>query len=263
MMRVTTGLFHVWFAASKVDPMHLKYFKFAGRVIALSMMHKMQVGIVFDRAFFLQLGGIKVCLEDIKDADPCLYSSCKQILDMDPCAVDEDVLVLTFVLEVEELGSMKVFELLPDGKHISVNSRNRKEYIDLIIKHRFVTSIEQQVTEFARGFAEIVTTEEIQKLCFKSLLLGDLDGILHGSESPISVDDWKAHTEYNGYKETDRQISWFWKVCISVFPLFPSFCKALIIKFVCLLDCWENDSRATQDSSFLLDVSEVPTSRGV
>ncbi|KAF5804069.1 putative HECT domain, Ubiquitin-like domain, Ubiquitin-like domain superfamily [Helianthus annuus] len=198
--------------ASKVDPMHLRYFKFAGRVIALALMHKMQVGIVFDRAFFLQLGGVDVCLEDIKDADPYLYSSCKQILDMDARAVDEDALGLTFVWEAEELGSMKLLELVPDGKLISVNSRNRKEYVDLLVKHRFVTSVAQQVTEFARGFTDIVTSEEIRKLCFKSLLLEDLDGMLHGSESPISVEDWKAHTEYNGYKCTDPQIKWFWKI---------------------------------------------------
>lgn len=198
--------------ASKVDPMHLEYFSFAGRVIALALMHKMQVGIVFDRAFFLQLSRNNVCLEDIKDADPYLYNSCKQILDMDPCAVDEDTLGLTFVWESEELGSMKVLELVPDGKQITVNSKNRKEYVDLLIKHRFVTSVSQQVTHFARGFADIVTDEEIQKLCFKSLELQDLDGMLHGSESDVSVDDWKAHTEYNGYKDTDPQIYWFWKI---------------------------------------------------
>ncbi|XP_071699945.1 E3 ubiquitin-protein ligase UPL5-like [Rutidosis leptorrhynchoides] len=195
--------------ASKVDPMHLKYFKFAGRVIALALMHKMQVGIVFSRAFFLQLAGLEVCLEDIKDADPYLYHSCKQILDMDPREVDEDALGLTFVWEVEELGSVKVLELLPNGKHITVNSRNRKEYVDLLIKHQFVTSVAQQVSKFAQGFADIVTNH---KLCFKGLEHEDLDGMLRGSESSISVDDWKAHTEYNGYYETDPQISWFWKI---------------------------------------------------
>ncbi|KAL7590623.1 hypothetical protein Lser_V15G41183 [Lactuca serriola] len=73
---------------------------------------------------------------------------------------------------------------------------------DAIISH---------VTHFARGFADIVTDEEIQKRCFKSLELEDLDGMLHGSESDVSVDDWKAHTEYNGYKDTDPHIYWFWK----------------------------------------------------
>nr|GEW51007.1 E3 ubiquitin-protein ligase UPL5 [Tanacetum cinerariifolium] len=198
--------------ASKVDPLHLKYFKFAGRVIALALMHKVQVGIVFDRAFFLQLAGSGISLEDIKDADPYLYSSCKQILDMDPSVVDQDVLGLTFAREIEELGCIKVVELFADGKNIVVNSRNREEYVELLIQHSFVTSVSEQVTQFVEGFEDIVRGPKTRKLFFKSLALEDLDGMLHGSESSMSVEDWKAHTEYNGYKETDDQIDWFWKI---------------------------------------------------
>jgi hypothetical protein len=211
------------FAASEViNPLHvvLEYFKFAGRVIALALVHKMQVGIVFGRAFFLQLAGINVSLEDIKDADPYLYNSCKHILEMDPSVVDQDVLGLTFMWEFEEFGSKKVVELLPGGKEISVNSINRNRYIDLIIEHQFVMSIAQQVSEFSQGFLDIVGNEENMNLFFKSLEHEDLDGMLGGSESEISVDDWKAHTHYNGYKETDLQIDWFWKVCASSLFLF-------------------------------------------
>ncbi|CAI9279953.1 unnamed protein product [Lactuca saligna] len=198
--------------ASKVDPLHLEYFNFAGRIIALALMHKIQVGIAFDRSFFSQLSGNTICLEDIKDADPYLYSSCKQILDMDPTTVDEDALGLTFVREIEELGSRKVVELFADGKNIVVNSRNRKEYVDLLIEHRFVTSVSEQVSYFAKGFTDIAGEEKIRKLFFKSLECEDLDGMLYGSESIISVEDWKKHTEYYGYKETDPQISWLWEI---------------------------------------------------
>nr|GEX65648.1 E3 ubiquitin-protein ligase UPL5 [Tanacetum cinerariifolium] len=112
----------------KVNPLHLEYYRFAGRVIALALMHNTQVGIVFGRAFFLQMARINVYLEDIKDADPYLYSS------------------------------------------------------------------------------YIVGNEKNMKLFLKSLELEDLDGMLYGSESEIYVDDCKAHTEYNGYKETDHEI---------------------------------------------------------
>ncbi|KAA8515599.1 hypothetical protein F0562_018790 [Nyssa sinensis] len=198
--------------ASKVDPLHLEYFSFSGRVIALALMHKVQVGIVFDRVFFLQLAGQYVSLEDIRDADPFLYNSCKQILEMDAEVVDSDALGLTFVREVEDLGSMKIVELCPGGKGISVNSRNREEYVDLLIQHRFVTSITEQVTHFAQGFAAILCKPRLRQFFFQSLELEDLDWMLHGSENAISVEDWKAHTEYNGYKETDPQIYWFWKI---------------------------------------------------
>ncbi|KAL3519372.1 hypothetical protein ACH5RR_017521 [Cinchona calisaya] len=204
--------------ASKVDPLHLDYFKFCGRVVALALMHKIQVGIVLDRAFVLQLAGKDISLEDIQDIDPYLYSSYKQILEMDPEAVDQDVLGLTFVREVEELGTRKVIELCPDGQNIVVNSKNRKQYIDLLIEHRFVSSISEPLSRFAEGFSAIMSGSSTHKSFFQSLEPEDLDWMLHGSENAISVEDWMAHTEFNGYKDTDPQIFWFWKIVGQMSP---------------------------------------------
>ncbi|KAK7245949.1 hypothetical protein RIF29_40803 [Crotalaria pallida] len=198
--------------ASKVHPLHLQYFRFSGRVIALALMHRVQVGIVFDRVFFMQLAGKCITLEDIQDADPYLYSSCKQILEMDADSIDSDALGLTFVREVEELGHRKVIELCPGGESLVVNSRNREKYVKLLIKNRFETSVFEQVLHFAKGFADILADSTLQRFFFASLELKDLDWMLHGSEKTISVEDWKAHTDYSGYKENDHQISWFWEI---------------------------------------------------
>ncbi|KAI4295165.1 hypothetical protein MLD38_040600 [Melastoma candidum] len=198
--------------ASKVDPLHLKYFKFSGRMMALAMMRKVQIGIVLDRVFFLQLAGIQVTLEDIRDADPFLYSSCRQILEMDAEFIDSDALGLTFVTEIEELRLREVIELCPEGKSTVVNSKNRSTYVSLLIAHKFVTSISEQVHHFGEGFSDILSNSVDAKLFFRSLEHEDLDRMLYGSESDISVSDWKAHTQYNGYKEDDPQIVWFWKI---------------------------------------------------
>ncbi|PON91379.1 Ubiquitin [Trema orientale] len=199
--------------ASKVDPMHLDYFAFTGRVIALALMHKVQVGIVFDRVFFLQLAGkCLISLEDIRDADPCLYNSCDQILKMDAEFIDSDALGLTFVREIEELGSRRVVDLCDGGKSIVVNSKNRQAYVNLLIQHQFVHSISEPVARFKQGFADMLCRSDLQTVFFERLELEDLDLMLHGSEMDISVEDWKAHTEYNGYKENDSQIIWFWKI---------------------------------------------------
>ncbi|XP_047940496.1 E3 ubiquitin-protein ligase UPL5-like [Salvia hispanica] len=197
--------------ASKVDPMHLEYFGFTGKVIALALMHNIQVGVLFDRLFFMQLAGRRIALEDIRDADPLLYNSCKQILEMGPEAIDQDVLGLTFVHEVVELGTRKTVDLCTNGKSIAVNSENRRKYVDSLIQHRFVVSIAEQVERFAKGFVDIMGCR-LQKSFFKCLEPEDLDWMLHGSESAISVDDWKSHTKYDGFNETDDQISWFWKI---------------------------------------------------
>ena len=57
-------------------------------------------------------------MEDIWDVDPTLYSSCKQILKMDPETVYQDILSLTFINDVEEMGSRTTIELSSNGKDI-------------------------------------------------------------------------------------------------------------------------------------------------
>ncbi|PNY10133.1 E3 ubiquitin-protein ligase upl5-like protein [Trifolium pratense] len=202
--------FEVCFRASKVHPLHLKYFSFSGRMIALALKSKVQVGIYFDRVFFKQLAGNYITLEDIRDADPIMYRSCKQILEMNADYIDSDELGLTFSIEVEELGHRKVIELCPGGESLVVGSKNREKYVDLLIQNRFVTSISRQVSHFAAGFADIISGSRLE--FFRYLELEDLDWMLHGSENAISVEDWKAHTKYNGYKENDRRITWFWEI---------------------------------------------------
>ncbi|KAI3964432.1 hypothetical protein MKX01_007122 [Papaver californicum] len=143
---------------AKVTDQQLKYFGFCGRVIALALMHRVQVGIAFDRVFFLRLAKEKISLEDIRCADPIMYRSCKKILEMDGDFVDSDAMRLTFVWEIKDSGSRETVELCPGGSSIVVNSKNREQY------------------------------------------LKDLDCVLLGSNMPISVNDWKAHTVYEGFR---------------------------------------------------------------
>ncbi|KAH0765124.1 hypothetical protein KY285_000995 [Solanum tuberosum] len=83
----------------------------------------------------MQLAGKGVLLEEIRDADPFLYHSCKEILNMDAEIVDQDALNLTFVCEVESLGSRKEIKLCPNGKDIIVESKNMTYYVILHIQH--------------------------------------------------------------------------------------------------------------------------------
>ncbi|KAI3856696.1 hypothetical protein MKX03_026821 [Papaver bracteatum] len=199
-------------AASDANPLHLEYFLFGGRVFALSLVYNVQVGILFDRTFYLQLAGETVSLEDARDADPLFYSSCKKILEMDTDFINSDALSLTFVTEVGKLGSRKPVELCPGGNSIAVNSKNREAYVNLLIQHRFVKSVTDQVKAFSRGFSEILCDASLLAFFFRSLEHEDLDRMLHGRDRALCVQDWKAHTEYNGYKTTDSQIIWFWKI---------------------------------------------------
>ncbi|KAL6644575.1 hypothetical protein ACP70R_016183 [Stipagrostis hirtigluma subsp. patula] len=201
---------------SVVDPLHLQYFKFSGQMIALALVYKIQVGVLFDRTFFLQLAGRSITLDDIVDADPSLHASCKKILEMDPSLVDSNALGLTFVREVDMLGSRTITELFQGGKDIAVTSENRCKYIDLLIQDSFVNCTRRQLGYFAEGFISILGEWKLKQEFFESLVVDDFDQILGGSKGTIDVKEWKAHTDYTEYRAKDRQINWFWKVVESM-----------------------------------------------
>jgi hypothetical protein len=198
-------------AASGVNPGHLTYFRFCGRVIALALMHRVQIDALFALTFFKQLAGLPISWEDSKDADPILYDSCKKILEMDAEEIDSDCLGLTFVAEVEELGKHKQLELCPGGREMVVNSENRRQFVELLVHKRLVSSISEQTKMFAQGFTDLlVNANSVQFL--QAIAPEDLDLLLFGQDRPICVEDWKKHTEIHDYSATDEQICWFWKV---------------------------------------------------
>ncbi|KAF7095271.1 hypothetical protein CFC21_097476 [Triticum aestivum] len=203
--------------ASGADPLQLKYFDFAGRMIGLALMHNVPVGVRFDRTLFFQLAGRPLTLDDIADADPSTHASCKKILEMDPDLVDSDALGLTFAREVGVFGSGEVIELLPGGRDIAVDSKNRGQYIELLIQSLFMASTKDQLTHFAKGFSYMLVKPELRKLFFLSLHLKDLDSMLGGRIGAIDVQEWKEYTRYEGgFTQQDDQINWFWEAVASM-----------------------------------------------
>ncbi|XBH99636.1 hypothetical protein VPH35_128907 [Triticum aestivum] len=203
--------------ASGADPLQLKYYDFAGRMIGLALMHNVPVGVRFDRTLFFQLAGRPLTLDDVADADPSTHASCKKILEMDPDLVDSDALGLTFAWEVGVFGSGDVIDLLPGGRDIAVDSKNRGQYIDLLIQSLFMASTKEQLTHFAKGFSYMLVKPELRKLFFLSLHLEDLDSMLGGRIGTIDVQEWKEYTRYDGgYTQQDDQINWFWEAVTSM-----------------------------------------------
>ncbi|XP_024400554.1 E3 ubiquitin-protein ligase UPL5 isoform X2 [Physcomitrium patens] len=204
--------------ASGVNPGHLTYFRFCGRVIALALMHRVQMDVVFALSFFKQLAGLPVLWEDAKDADPTLYESCKKILELDADLIDTDILGLTFVSEVEELGSHKSMELCLGGKDMVVTSENRRHFVELLVQRRLVSSVAEQVKSFSQGFSDLLLNSTTHQQFIRALTPEDLDLMLYGKDRNICLEDWKAHTEYHDYSATDDYIIWFWQIVEKMAP---------------------------------------------
>ena len=127
-------------------------------------------------------------------------------------AADIDDLTLTFSRDVHILGTQRNVDICAGGQDISVNISNIDYYIDLLIKNIFVDSISNQLAKFAKGFSDILANPELKKVFFGCLDQEDFDRMLGGNNNSINLKDWGSHTQYNGYKEKDRHVNWFWKV---------------------------------------------------
>ncbi|KAJ9174834.1 hypothetical protein P3X46_013435 [Hevea brasiliensis] len=185
--------------AIKLENLHLEYFSLASKLIALALIHKLPVGVVFDRVFFLQLAGKNISLEDIRDTDPCLYGNCKKILEMGSKSIASDALELRFIRS-------------PGGKSCVVNRKKGKIFVDLLIHFHFVTSISKQVSYFAHGFADVFGNISLQKFFFHCLELEDLDCMLQGVEKSISLNDLKATAaSYRYYCDRRRHVITNWE----------------------------------------------------
>ncbi|WZZ73166.1 hypothetical protein YC2023_084536 [Brassica napus] len=128
-----------------LDPLHPDFFEFTGRVVTLVLMQKVQSGgatqAVFSSYSWTER---KLVCKISEDTDRIMYNSCKQILEMNPVSIDSYAgLGLAFVSETEVLGERETEEILKDEKSIAVNNESREQYVSLLIKNRFATSISE------------------------------------------------------------------------------------------------------------------------
>ena len=135
--------------ASDVNPDHLMYFKFIGRVIALALFHAKYIDSGFTLPFYKRLLNRPLNLTDLESADPEFYNSIKYIQDTNLDEMDD--LYLVFADSYEKLGNVETVELKPGGGEISVTEQNKEEYIRLLVQFRFSRGIEEQTKSFLEG----------------------------------------------------------------------------------------------------------------
>jgi len=197
---------------------HLSYFKFIGRVAGMAVYHGKLLDAFFIRPFYKMMLGKKITLQDMESVDSEYYNSLQWLLENDP-----EVLMLTFTVEEEVFGELVSHELKEGGNDISVTDENKQEYIDLVIKWRFVDRIKIQMDSFMKGFEEIIPQNLAQVFDEK-----ELEYLLCGL-GEIDVDDWRKNTQYRGgYHDKHTVVQWFWKAVATL----DNEMKARLLQFV-------------------------------
>ena len=188
---------------SGINPEHLNYFKFIGRVVGLGVFHRRFLDAFFVGALYKMMLHKKVVLQDMEGVDAEFFRSLKWILDNDITGI----LDLTFSAEDERFGEIVEVDLKENGRNIEVTEENKHEYVELISEWKIYKRVEEQFKAFIDGFNELIPQELVNVFDERELEL------LIGGLAEIDVEDWKKHTDYRGYQESDQVIQWFWK-CI-------------------------------------------------
>lgn len=201
--------------ASGINPDHLSYFRFVGRIIGKAVWEDKLLDVHFTRTVYRAIlhgldsttsaTSLTSILQDLEAVDSEYCKSLQWILET-PSATD----ILggpMFTVEEERFGQLHVIDLIPNGSTTPVTEANKQEWVVALAKHRLTTAIKSQLEALTKGFWEIVPREAIHPLFTESQLELLLAGL-----PDLDVEDWRAHTQYHGgYSAGHPVITYFWQ----------------------------------------------------
>ncbi|KAG6010263.1 hypothetical protein E4U21_007312 [Claviceps maximensis] len=203
---------------SAVNPEHLLFFKFIGRIIGKALYEGRLLDCFFSRAVYKRILGKSVSVKDMESLDPEYYKSLCWMLENEIA----DIITETFSIEDDVFGVTKIVDLIPNGREVAVTEENKHEFVRLVVEHRLLASVTDQMESFLKGFHEIIPAELISIFNEQELEL------LISGLPDIDVDDWKSNTEYQNYTPSSQQIQWFWRAVRS----FDKEERAKLLQFV-------------------------------
>ncbi|XP_048832813.1 E3 ubiquitin-protein ligase HECW1-like isoform X2 [Brienomyrus brachyistius] len=180
---------------------HLEWFRFSGRILGLALIHQYLLDAFFTRPFYKALLRLPTDLSDLEYLDEEFHQSLQWMKDNDIT----DILDLTFTVNEEVFGQVTERELKSGGANIQVTEKNKKEYIERMVKWRVERGVVQQTEALVRGFYEVVDSRLVSVFDARELEL-----VIAGT-AEIDLNDWRSNTEYRGgYHDGHIVIRWFW-----------------------------------------------------
>ncbi|XP_054739054.1 E3 ubiquitin-protein ligase Smurf1 [Anastrepha obliqua] len=203
---------------SGVNPDHLSYFHFVGRILGIAVFHGHCLDGGFTTPFYKQLLNKPITLSDIEGVDPELHRSLTWMLENNITGIIDS----TFSVENNSFGALVVHELKPSGASIPVIEDNKREYVKLYVNYRFMRGIEQQFLALQKGFCELIPSQLLRPFDERELEL------VIGGISSIDVSDWRINTRLKHCTPETPQVIWFWQVVES----YSSEMRARLLQFV-------------------------------
>ena len=203
---------------SDINPEHLEYFKFIGRVVGVAIFHQRFLDAFFVSAVYKQVLGMSISPEDLESIDPELWKGVAWMQENDVTG-----LMYHFSVDDERFGVICEQDLKPEGRHIEVTNENKLEYIDLLTRWRIVDRVKTQMDAFCEGLFEIIPKRLL-------LLFDDRElELLIGGVTELDIKDWQKYTDYRNCEPENPVVGFFWK-CVE--EGFDNEQRAKLVQFV-------------------------------
>uniref|UniRef100_H2Z020 HECT-type E3 ubiquitin transferase n=1 Tax=Ciona savignyi TaxID=51511 RepID=H2Z020_CIOSA len=187
---------------SYINPNHLSYFKFVGRIVAKAIYDNKLLECYFTRSFYKHILGKPVKYTDMEADDLDFSKGLKYLLEHDITSLGTE---LFFSVEIEEFGKTETRDLKENGRDLPVTEKNKREYAHLVCQEKMTGAIKKQLAAFLEGFYEIIPKRLISIFDEQELEL-----LISGLPT-VDIDDLRQNTEYHKYQVNSPQIQWFWR----------------------------------------------------
>lgn len=185
---------------------HLQHFHFVGRLLGKALFDGQLVQAHLVRPLYKHLLGWPIAFSDLEHVDHFTHESLLKMTELD----DVEVCCLDFTVTEDRLGSMQTVDLKENGEDVDVTNENIGEYVELVLKHRLLVRMRDQLTAFLVGFYDVIPEALLSVFDFQELELL-MCGLPH-----IDLADWQRHTDYTGEFErragNHKIVKWFWEV---------------------------------------------------
>lgn len=195
-------------SASKVKD-HLLYYEFIGRLLAKALIEGYNMKMSLALPLIKHMLGVPISFSDLEFLDEDLYKNAEWMRKNDHA----ELLNIDFTVQViTSEGKSHTVELVPGGSNIDVTDANKKQYLDLLLKHYMFESISEQLGALLKGFYDVMPQFLMTVFDYQ-----EFDLLLSGVPE-IDVNDWNAHSEVRWTKlekptaAEQRVIEWFWQV---------------------------------------------------
>lgn len=195
-------------SSSKVKD-HLQYYEFVGRLLAKALIEGYNMKMSLALPLIKHILSVPISFSDLEFLDEDLYKNAMWMKKNDHA----ELLNIDFTVQViTSEGKSATEELVPGGSNIDVTDANKKEYLELMLKHYMFKSISDQLGALLKGFYDVIPPFLLSVFDYQ-----EFDLLLSGIPD-IDVSDWHAHSEVRWIKlekptpAEQRVLDWFWEI---------------------------------------------------